>query len=240
MKKLIFVFFIVIVFVGKNNLSAESGTAYFNRGNDYYKNKNYQAAVNEYTKAIEVDRNDFDAYNNRGIALYQIGKYHEAIIDFNKVLDAQPKDVFAYQSRAITFNTIGLHRDANKDYKKVIELNPEFAYSYFGVLYTSFYISKKEFQQNYKKFSADKELFRSRVWEYALANFILKKTSKKKILEAAGKDPLRLNDLNFTLGFLELIRKNKKNAKKYFNECIKIGLDDSTEYFLSKLEISRL
>jgi tetratricopeptide (TPR) repeat protein len=220
--------------------SQTSSTSHYNNANELYKNKMYKEAIVEYTNAIDIDKNDTDAYNNRGIAYYQIGEYINAIGDFNKVIANEPNEIFAYQSRAITYNTIGLHREANKDYKKVIELNSKFAYSYFGLLYSSYYISKKEFKEAFIFFKANMDNFKEREWEYNLAGFISCKVKEKKIRELAGKDAQKLSDLNFTLGFLNLIKNRKSKAKANFTDCIKIGQTDSPEYFLSKLELTRL
>lgn len=233
---IIFLFSCVIIF----KFYPESSTAFYNKGNELYKNKMYKESIEEFTKAIEINKNDIDAYINRGIAYYQIEEYINAISDFTKVIQAEPNEIFAYQSRAITYNTIGLHKDANKDYKKVIELNSKFAYSYFGLLYSSYYISKKEFKEANNFFKKSIENFRERTWQYNLALFVCKKISEKKILELAGSENQQLSDANFTIGFIYLIKNRKNKAKLFFTKCIKLGQTDSPEYSLAKLELTRL
>jgi tetratricopeptide (TPR) repeat protein len=238
MKKILFIAIYILILIYYTH--PQSGTLYFNRGNELYKQKRYKEAVEEYTKAIEINKNDTDALNNRGIAYYQIGKYIEAINDFNKVIESEPDALFTYQSRAITYNTIGLHIEANADYKKVIELNPDFVYSYFGILYTSYYISKKEFKSSYKLLLDNKEKFKNRQWEYELANFICGKINIKKILEIAGNDNQKLSEVYFTIGFIYKIKKRSNEAKEYFTKCTNLNISDSQEYFFAKLELTKL
>ena len=41
---------------------------YYNRGNEYLFLKYYRFAIEDFTKAIEINPNNWDAYSNRGVA----------------------------------------------------------------------------------------------------------------------------------------------------------------------------
>ena len=58
--------------------------AYYNRGNIYYDLNNYNQAISDYTKAIELNPNDTGAYNNRGIAYETLGDSSRVDSDFKK------------------------------------------------------------------------------------------------------------------------------------------------------------
>ena len=57
---------------------------YFNRGNEVAYGNNYQGAILEYDKAIELDPKNADYYCNRGIAEHQMGNNPGACMDWQK------------------------------------------------------------------------------------------------------------------------------------------------------------
>jgi tetratricopeptide (TPR) repeat protein len=52
---------------------------------------NYEEAINNFTKAIELDPKDASVYNNRGNAYANLNKYEEALNDYNKAIELDPK-----------------------------------------------------------------------------------------------------------------------------------------------------
>ncbi|MEY4788394.1 MAG: hypothetical protein RLZ61_612, partial [Planctomycetota bacterium] len=59
--------------------------AYNHRGNSAYAMKNYTDAINDYTKAIELDPADANLFNNRAKTFKALGKDKEAEDDLVKV-----------------------------------------------------------------------------------------------------------------------------------------------------------
>ena len=57
---------------------------YFHRGNARYDKQNYDQAIRDFDKAIELRSDYAAAYNNRGSAYYAKGDYDRAIADWNK------------------------------------------------------------------------------------------------------------------------------------------------------------
>jgi rhomboid protease GluP len=60
----------------------------------------FDQAIVQCTKAIELDADFAEAYYNRGKAYKLKGQYDEAISDFTKVIEVNPKDATAYNSLA--------------------------------------------------------------------------------------------------------------------------------------------
>jgi tetratricopeptide (TPR) repeat protein len=70
-------------------LKPQSSKYYFFRGFFHFNLKNYNAAVLNYTKAIECQEDkisDFNIYSERGLCKMRLNDYTGAIIDFNQSL----------------------------------------------------------------------------------------------------------------------------------------------------------
>ena len=55
----------------------------------------YNSAIDDFTRAIELDPNDAKAYNNRGIAYRYLGEYQQAIDDSTKAIELDSNDAEA-------------------------------------------------------------------------------------------------------------------------------------------------
>jgi tetratricopeptide (TPR) repeat protein len=66
------------------NETKEDAEAYDNRGNAYKKNGQYDKAISEFTKAIEINSRHADAYYTRGVVYYYKKDYEKALDDFYK------------------------------------------------------------------------------------------------------------------------------------------------------------
>ena len=110
----------------KDNLAA----AYNNRGYAYGHKGDYDRAIADFSKAIELDPKDAETYFNRGYAYGHKGDYDRAIADFSKALELDPKAVVAYNSRGAAYEHKGDHDRAIADFSKVLELDPKDAHVY--------------------------------------------------------------------------------------------------------------
>jgi Flp pilus assembly protein TadD len=92
---------------------------YNTRGIAYGEKGQYDQAISDFNRAIELNPNDNKAYNNRGIAYRLKGQYDQAISNFNKAIEINPKDAEAYNNLAWLFATAKLPRFRNG--KKAVE-----------------------------------------------------------------------------------------------------------------------
>ena len=83
MKKtlLITAFFMMVSIFSFAQTSAEG---YFDRGNTKEDLQDYRGAIQDYSKAIELDPSDAYAYNNRGVAKYNLNDIDGACLDWSK------------------------------------------------------------------------------------------------------------------------------------------------------------
>jgi tetratricopeptide (TPR) repeat protein len=113
--------------------------AYYNRGVTYARLGNYQRAIKDFDKFIELNPQYVRAYSNRGLAYAKKGQYEEAISDYKQVLKINPDNINAY-------NYLGyLYIDKEIDLeeglrliKKALSLAPENA-SIIGSLGWAYY-----------------------------------------------------------------------------------------------------
>jgi tetratricopeptide (TPR) repeat protein len=90
--------------------------AYFLLANNYEQLKEYDAAIEIYTKILHNEDNERpDILYNRGAKYKKIGKYDEAIIDFNNCIRCKKPDPKAYIA-------LGVIKDEMGDYEEAREL----------------------------------------------------------------------------------------------------------------------
>lgn len=101
----------------------KSALAYFYLGIAYHNLGNADKAFDNYTKAIECDKNMIDAYYNRGQLLLKTDKKH-ALDDFVSAVALDSEFIDAYFAIAVIQKDLGQYENAIKNLDKVIELEP--------------------------------------------------------------------------------------------------------------------
>jgi len=96
----------------------EYAEAYYNRGVAYAKLNQYEQAIKDYDKAIELNPNYAEAYNNRGNAYAKLNEHERAIEDFNKAVELNPNLAEAYGNRGIVYSEIQRYEESARDLKK--------------------------------------------------------------------------------------------------------------------------
>ena len=67
-----------------------------NKGNDAFKKKSFQEAINYYSEAVDTLPNEPAYYTNRAIAYLKIDNFDLAMNDCKKALEINPQFVKAY------------------------------------------------------------------------------------------------------------------------------------------------
>lgn len=74
---------------------------YYSEGTKKYASQNYKEAIIDYTKAISIFPDYFEAYNDRGSAYNLIRKSNKAIADFKKALEINPNYSIAQTNKEL-------------------------------------------------------------------------------------------------------------------------------------------
>ena len=96
-------------------------TQYFNQGVEKYEAGNYQGAIDDWSKAIEINPQNANTYNNRGSAKDDLGDYQGAIADYTKAIEINPQYANAYQNRGIARELVNDLEGACRDWRKAAD-----------------------------------------------------------------------------------------------------------------------
>jgi tetratricopeptide (TPR) repeat protein len=110
---------------GKEQISKIVSMLYYTIAELSSEKKDFDKAIENYDKAIELNRKDFVLYNNRGFAFYKKDDLKKAIEDFDKAIGLNREDHALYNNRAWVYFKQGDLDKAIEDLGKAIELDPK-------------------------------------------------------------------------------------------------------------------
>lgn len=145
----------------------------------------YDQAIANYTRALEINPNDAEAYYKRGsaymnkeffdraiysnkegspIIVRSSIQFDRAISDFNKALEINPRYAEVYLNRGAAYAAKGFYDQAISDYNKALQINPRDnnAYCNRGLAHRE----KGEFDQAISDFNKALEINPMDAWAY--------------------------------------------------------------------------
>jgi tetratricopeptide (TPR) repeat protein len=105
---------------------------YYNRGRAFYQLSEYQQALKDFDRALELDPSYLMPYGIRGSIYMRLKEYQQALDAFNRDLDLNPNAAGTYDWRGWAFFYLGEYQQALKDFDRAIELDPNFFDAYRG------------------------------------------------------------------------------------------------------------
>ena len=122
------------------NANPNNAVAYAGRANAYVILQNYDRAISDTNKALEIDPNYAAAYGVRGMCNFFLGQYERSVSDLSKAVQLDPdsknNDIF-YEARGEAYMRLRKNNEAIADFTKSISINPSNAklYALRGGLY---------------------------------------------------------------------------------------------------------
>ena len=101
----------------------QTADEYLKSGIEKHNLKDFEGAIEEYSKAIKADKNLRDGYFNRGVCELGLKDFKSAKKDFDKTIELDPKFVKAFYSRATVYVSQEKYVEALPDLDKTIELD---------------------------------------------------------------------------------------------------------------------
>ncbi|MBW4450782.1 MAG: tetratricopeptide repeat protein [Spirirestis rafaelensis WJT71-NPBG6] len=102
------------------------------QGKNKFERGDYQAANEDYTKAMKINSRNLQAYLGRGKAHFYLQDDKAAAEDYTKAIKIDPKNIEAYIGRGNARSYLKNYKAAIQDYTRVISLSPESANAYMN------------------------------------------------------------------------------------------------------------
>ena len=99
-------------------------------GNVYSELKEYEKAIEQYKKAINIDLNFRDPYINLGNVYSDLKEYEKAIEQYKKAIEIDPKYPGSYNNLGLVYYDLKDCEKAIAQYTKAIETDPKYASAY--------------------------------------------------------------------------------------------------------------
>jgi len=102
----------------------ERAKSFKEQGNQYFKNKDYNKALEFYSKAIDLNPMDPAYYGNRAACYFAMHKYQKCIDDSNDAINIDNKFVKGWSRKGRSEFYLGRFNEAKKSLQKAKELDP--------------------------------------------------------------------------------------------------------------------
>jgi tetratricopeptide (TPR) repeat protein len=112
-----------MLFTGAPALGVEN---WFETGVRHLKAREFEGAIQAFSRSLETIPDDFEAYNNRGVAYSQLNQLDRALEDFSRALALKPGYKGARLNRGISFRRQGRIAAAIEDYHWLIQSAPDY------------------------------------------------------------------------------------------------------------------
>ncbi len=92
----------------------------------------YQAAIEQFSKAIQLEPDNALAYYHRGISYQRLRAQAEALSDFTVAIEKGPPNDFAYLNRGAVRAKLGLLLEAESDFNAALKIDPTRPDTYYN------------------------------------------------------------------------------------------------------------
>lgn len=98
---------------------------FFTRGKSKESIEDFNGAIEDYTKAIEINSQESDFHYHQGVAYFSIGKFKDAITNFSNAILISPNSTKLYYNRALARYNIKDYSDCLNDLIYLLKITPD-------------------------------------------------------------------------------------------------------------------
>ena len=92
----------------------------------------YDKAIADFSRVIEIEPKSKEAYYDRGIAYATIGQVNKSIADYSRLIEIDPSYAKAYSNRGADYFNLGQLDKAIADYTVAIAIDPNYPDAYYN------------------------------------------------------------------------------------------------------------
>lgn len=190
------------------------------KGNEYFKQKDYEKANEFYTKCIEMDRLNTTGYLNRSICQIKLNRAEKALEDCSYVLNREPVNVKALYRRALAYRMLAKYDNCRLDLKQVLNIEPNNQ------------IALQELESLNKQYPEKQEE------QSKTAKKVVKQAESVELKPVKLKKPVQLPEtISNSYEFLQAWNSiNPQDIQTYCNLIEKIDADKLPKFIGSKLD----
>ena len=169
-------FLLLLLSLGMGSIQAQAtcdlqtADEFILRGNEFYANSDYTAAIADYDCANAIAPS-FEANYNLGITYYWLGNYDAAILAFSAAIELNPDDLNTRDFRASLFMEQGRYPEALAEFNSILEVDSENASAYLSRAWVYVYMGSEE-GTKHADFLRWMQLEESSSFEVALADVL--------------------------------------------------------------------
>jgi tetratricopeptide (TPR) repeat protein len=93
---------------------------YYSRGNAHRAKNDYERAIADYTKAVELNPKDHNVYRGRALAYFNSGKAVEGLQDAEKSLELLPNDAWTLSIQGSILEALGRKEEAIVSFRRAL------------------------------------------------------------------------------------------------------------------------
>jgi tetratricopeptide (TPR) repeat protein len=206
---------------------AKTALSYNIRSIDLHSARDYDKAIAESNRAIELDPNNAKYYHQRAECYHEKKDYDQAISDRTCAIELEPTNGYYHQQRGVTYHWKNDYNQAMANYNRAIELEPNNALYYYsrGLIYRS----KEDYDRAIADYTRAIELEPNNP-KYYYARSI--SYHQKKDYDQAVADDTRAIELVpdkgeyfYSRGLTYKARGDRAAARRDFQRAVELGIE---------------
>ncbi len=210
-----------------------SAGEHIQQGVEYAERGQFDKALAEYRRAIELEPDNADAYRNVGTSLGEQGQWEEAAVAYEKAIELDPEFGEAYGDLVAAYLKLDRLSDAVVAGEQAIELSPDYsgAHNNLGVAYNEQGRKDEAIAQWEKAIQLDPDSANPRVHLGRVYGMLGRlDEAVVQLREAIRIDPDYAN-AHFNLGMVYHLQDASVQALSEFEETIRIDPDHAMAYY---------